>query len=585
MGHDCMSASVDIRRRRRFVLALNVVTLAVAFTAMLRLLATDGLTLTEGLIGLGFALSMPYTVLGFWNAVIGLVLRHLRPAQVYAMPGVAEITATTSALPRLTCDTALVMTLRNEAPEPVFERLMRMRESLAAAGAVARFTFVVLSDSDECQVIEAEESAFERFAAGAMPGEAMPVYRRRDRNTGYKAGNIAEFLDQRGTAFDYFIPLDADSLMSGELMVRMVGVMQTRPAIGILQSLVVGMPSDSGFARIFQFGMRAAMRAFTTGAAWWTADCGSYWGHNAVIRVAPFRAHCRLPELSGRPPLGGAILSHDQLEAAFMRRAGYEVRVVPVESDSYEINPPTLLDFIRRELRWCQGNMQYLRLLATPGLRPVSRFQLLQAIGMYLAPAAWIGMIAASCVGGVLGDLSLGDVRLGFGLFIGVFALAITPKIAGVIDVLLSVRGTHRYGGTPLFAASVLVELVSSILIAPVVALSITLFLIGLMFGRSVAWGGQNRDRLDIAWRDAWPPLAPHTLAGLGIAVMLWSAAGFGATLWAAPVILGPVLAVPLTVWSGRRAVGAVMQRRRLCLLPEESEQPAVLATRRADIG
>ncbi len=459
-----------------------------------------------------------------------------------------------------------------------------MHDSLWATGGIDRFTFAILSDSDDPDVIAAEQSAFEAFTASAAPGETRPIYRRRERNSGYKAGNIADFLDARGAEFDYFIPLDADSLMSGEVIVRLVGVMQARPEIGILQSLVVGMPSDSGFARVFQFGMRHAMRAFTTGAVWWTADCGAYWGHNAVIRVAPFRMHCRLPELRGRSPLGGAILSHDQLEAAFMRRAGYEVRVVPVESDSYEINPPTLLDFIRRELRWCQGNMQYLRLLGTPGLRPVSRLQLVQAIGMYIAPAAWIGMIAASCIGGMLGDLSLGDVRLGFGLFVGVLMLAIAPKIAGVIDVLLSTHDTNRYGGLAVFAASVLVELVLSILIAPVVALSITLFLVGLVFGRSVAWGGQNRDRLDIAWRDAWPPLAPHTLAGLGIAVMLWSAAGFGATLWAAPIILGPALAVPLTVWSGRRAVGAVMQRRRLCLVPEEREQPAVLATRRAGV-
>ncbi|MGN8159071.1 glucans biosynthesis glucosyltransferase MdoH [Salinisphaera sp. RV14] len=580
-----MSAPVDVRRRRYLVLALNLVTLAAAFAAMLSLLAADGLTLSEGLIGFGFLLSMPYTVLGFWNAVIGLALRHLRPEQVRAMPGVAALTDADAELPALACSTVLVMTLRNEATAPVFERLACMRDSLAATGGIDRFTFAVLSDSDEPDIVAAERAAFAAFRDHSAPGEPAPIYRRRMHNRGYKAGNIADFLAQRGAAFDYFIPLDADSLMSGEVIVRLVGVMQARPEIGILQSLVVGMPSHSGFTRVFQFGMRHAMRAFTTGAAWWTADCGAYWGHNAVIRVAPFRSHCRLPRLSGRPPWGGAVLSHDQLEATFMRRAGYEVRVVPVESDSYEINPPTLLDFIRRELRWCQGNMQYLRLLGTPGLRPVSRFQLLQAIGMYIAPAAWIGMIAASCIGGVLGDLSLGDVRLGFGLFVGVFVLAITPKIAGVLDVLLSAHDTARYGGSVVFAASVLVELLSSVLIAPVVALSITLFLIGLMFGRSVAWGGQNRDRLDIAWRDAWPPLAPHTLAGVGMAAALWGAAGFGATLWAAPIILGPALAVPLTVWSGRRAVGAGMQRRRLCLVPEERERPAVLATRPADAG
>ncbi|MDA3922795.1 MAG: glucans biosynthesis glucosyltransferase MdoH [Salinisphaera sp.] len=576
-----MSTPACIQRRRWSVAALNSGTLALAFAVMLRLILIDGVTWSEYLIGLGFVLTLPYSVLGFWNAVIGIALRHMRPKTVRAMPGVAELTATDE-LPALTTCTALVMTLRNEDPAPVFERLERMRLSLAATGRITPFVFVILSDSDQPRVVAAEAQAFDRFSAGAKAGGTDPIYRRRLCNTGYKAGNISEFLDAGGSAFDYFIPLDADSLMSGEVIVRMVGTMQAHPEIGILQSLVVGMPSASGFTRLFQFGMRHAMRAVTTGAAWWTADCGSYWGHNAVIRVAPFHRYCRLPELSGSPPLGGAVLSHDQVEAAFMRRAGYEVRVVPLETDSYEINPPTLLDFIRRELRWCQGNMQYLRLWRTPGLRAVSRFQLIQAIGMYIAPAAWIGMILATCLGAATHNLSIGSPTLGLMLFLTVFLLAIAPKIIGVVDVMLSAREAARYGGAALFMASAVVELVASILIAPVVAFSITLFLIGLLCGRHITWGGQNRDRLDLAWRDAWLPLAPHMLAAVTMGVILWSMVGTHAAVWALPILAGPALAVPFTVWSSRRTLGARMQRRRLCLVPEEHVMPPVLAARAA---
>jgi membrane glycosyltransferase len=343
--------TAEIRCRRVVFLLFNGVTLIFFMAAMLALIVAGGMTFCKWIIGLGFMLTMPYTVIGFWNAAIGLWLRHRRPAILYAMPGVVELrdSASPSAL---TCNTVLVMTLRNEETAPVFNRLARMRASLGATGQLPRFTFAVLSDSDQADVIDAEARAFADFFDQREVDEPQPIYRRRAHNHGYKAGNISEFLGAQGQAFDYFIPLDADSLMSGEVMVRMVAAMQARPGIGILQSLVVGMPSTSGFARVFQFGMRHAMRAFTTGAAWWTADCGSYWGHNAVIRIAPFRQHCRLPELSGPPPLGGVVLSHDQLEAVFMRRAGYEVRVMPLESESYEINPPTLLDFIRRELRW-----------------------------------------------------------------------------------------------------------------------------------------------------------------------------------------------------------------------------------------
>ena len=163
------------------------------------------------------------------------------------------------------------------------------------------------------------------------------------------------------------LPLDADSLMSGEQVVRLARMMQAHPKIGILQSLVVGMPSKSAFARIFQFGMRHGMRSYTMGQAWWVGDCGPFWGHNAVVRIKPFHEQCDLPILPGAPPLGGHVLCHDQVEATLMRRAGYEVRVLPEERGSWEENPPTMLEFARRDVRWCQGNMQYLKLLDLPG--------------------------------------------------------------------------------------------------------------------------------------------------------------------------------------------------------------------------
>ena len=171
-------------------------------------------------------------------------------------------------------------------------------------------------------------------------------------------------------------------------------MMQAHPKIGILQSLVVGMPSASAFARIFQFGMRHGMRSYTMGQAWWVGDCGPFWGHNALVRIKPFHEQCDLPMLPGKPPLGGHVLSHDQVEATLMRRAGYEVRVLPEERGSWEENPPTMLEFARRDVRWCQGNMQYLKLLDLPGLYPMSRFQLVWAILMFIGIPAWTLMIA-----------------------------------------------------------------------------------------------------------------------------------------------------------------------------------------------
>src|SRR5690606_28224825 len=207
------------------------------------------------------------------------------------------------------------------------------------------------------------------------------------------AGNIRDFCERWGRDHTFAIVLDADSLMTAEAMLRLVRVMQRHPNIGILQTLVTGLPSASAFARIFQFGMRLGMRSYTLGAASWQGDCGPYWGHNAILRLQPFIVHCRLPLLPGKPPLGGYVLSHDQIEAALMRRAGYEVRVLADEGGSWEENPPTLTEFIRRDLRWCQGNMQYFRFLGLPKLAPVSRCQIALAIAMYLSSAGWMSFL------------------------------------------------------------------------------------------------------------------------------------------------------------------------------------------------
>ncbi len=197
------------------------------------------------------------------------------------------------------------------------------------------------------------------------------------------------------TAYEFMLPLDADSLMSGEAIVKLTRMMQAHPrSSASCRASSSACRARSAFARIFQFGMRHGMRPYTMGSAWWIGDCGPFWGHNAMVRIAPFRDECHLPILPGGPPLGGAVMSHDQVEATLMRRAGYEVRVLPIEMGSWEENPPTMLDFAKRDLRWCQGNLQYLKLLDLPGLKPMSRFQLVWAILMFIGLPAWTLMIA-----------------------------------------------------------------------------------------------------------------------------------------------------------------------------------------------
>jgi Glycosyl transferase family group 2 len=292
----------------------------------------------------------------------------------------------------ITASTAILLCIRNEPPEPVARLLEPMLEGLAARAVGGRFHVYVLSDTSEPDIAAAEDTRFAALAA-TWQGRIALSYRRRASNIGFKAGNIGDFCRRWGKDHDFAVMLDADSVMTVDLVLKLVRIMQIDPRLGILQSLVIGMPSASAFARIFQFGMRLGMRSYTIGSAWWQGDCGPYWGHNAIVRIAPFMAHCDLPVLTEGALVKGHVLSHDQVEAVLMRRAGYQVRVLAEEGSSFEQNPPTLIEFIRRDLRWCLGNMQYWHFLHMPGLRPLSRYQLVFAILMFLGSPAWIGLL------------------------------------------------------------------------------------------------------------------------------------------------------------------------------------------------
>ncbi|MBP8310738.1 MAG: glucan biosynthesis glucosyltransferase H, partial [Burkholderiaceae bacterium] len=357
----------------------------------------------------------------------------------------------------------------------------------------------------------------------------------------------------------------ADSVMSPAAMRRLVRIMQACPRIGILQTLVTGLPSASPFARIFQFGMRLGMRSYTLGAASWQGDCGPYWGHNAILRLAPFIAHCDLPLLPGGPPLGGHVLSHDQLEAVLMRRAGYEVRVLPDEEGSWEENPPNLPEFIRRDLRWCQGNMQYFRLLAMPGLLPVSRWQLVLAILMYVGAPAWMGFT-------VLGLCRQAAFRLdlGLALFAVTLAMGLAPKLATLADVLLRAPLRRAYGGGLRVMASALLEIVFSMLIAPVSAVAVTIFIIGLFFRRRVGWTSQQRDAQALEPGTAVRALWPQTLVGIGLGVWLWWVAP-GAVWYWTPLIAGLAGSIPIALVSAHPRLGRALARAGLCRIPEEA--------------
>jgi membrane glycosyltransferase len=585
-----------MRMRRWAFFALVGLTCLGLFAWMTRLLGADGIDgLDVAMLAL-YAGTLPWVIIGLWNAVIGVALLHLRRdwlSLVLPLDGLDDDRSD------VTAPTAIVMPVYNEDPTRVFRHLRVVENSLARTGQDAAFEIFLLSDTTDPD-IAAEEAR--RFAAwqAVSPNPGRIHYRRRADNTRQKVGNIEDFCARWGDRFEHMIVLDADSLMTGEAILRLVRLMQRNPSLGILQTLAVGLPSSSAFARVFQFGMRHGMRAYTTGSAWWQGDSGPYWGHNAILRLAPFRAHCHLPRLNGNPPLGGEILSHDQVEAALMRSAGYEVRVLPVEGGSYEENPPSLLDFIKRDLRWCQGNLQYFKLIGWPVWRPLGRVQLALAILMYLSAPMWLGFIALGMTRLFAGGFApASDVAFsealwsavqwgeGVALFATMMTITFAPKIMGVLDILLSSAKRRLYGGGPRILAGTVVELVFGMLVSPVVAVAQTIFIGGLMVGRRITWNAQMRDPREVRWSQALPTLWPQTVVGVAMATGL---AIYAPSMlpWAAPIVLAWLLAVPFAVGTAAPRLGRVLQRWRLCAVPEEFDTPpeivAALAPAEQDV-
>jgi len=564
-----------IRLRRWFMGAAVTLTVAALLSLMVITLSPGGIGPVDIVMIVFFAITLPYTAVGFWNATIGLALmRFAKDPLRLTCPAAA----TDDPEMPITEKTALLLCIRNEEIAPVVRNLEAMIAGLSDRGVADRFDVFVLSDTSWIDMVAAEERAIASVAE-RHAGRISITYRRRDDNPAYKAGNIRDFCERWGENYPFAIVLDADSYMSAASMSRLVRVMQANPRIGILQSLVVGLPTESFFARLFQFGMRLGMRSHTIGAAWWQADCGPYWGHNAIIRLAPFMADCHLPTLSGKPPLGGWILSHDQVEAALMRRAGYEVRVIPEEFESYEENPPTLTEFVRRDLRWCQGNMQYGPLIGMPGLKFLSRVQLVLAMLMFLGSFAWIGFMTVTALRATLASQPETIFRpdTGLVLFVTILTMIFAPKAATVLDVVSRSAPRRSFGGVLRFSASIVGEVLFFMLLAPVAALAHTVFLAGLPFGAKIGWSSQRRSGHIVSLGEAVRRFWPQTLLGLAGVVGFVSVSS--TALYAAlPVLAGLVMAIPLAVVTSSGALGRAAVRLGLWRIPEETDRPQELA-------
>lgn len=561
-----------LARRRWLVLLLNAVTVGCLAASMAYLLSFGEWSLLKVAMLLAFATTLPWLSIGFWNAIIGsfvLAQRNARKSDPLRLdhPSDAQIQTRT----------AIVMALRNEDAEKALTRLRCIYDDIEAEDLLQYFDFHILSDTNKAEISKQEERLVASWRATASAPNQI-FYRQRSENIGYKAGNLEEFCQRKLGDYEFFLPLDADSFMSAKAIRRLVCIMQEERDIGILQSLVVGAPAKSMFARVFQFGMRQGMRAYTAGSAWWQGDCGPYWGHNALIRMRPFHDHCRLPVLPGKGPLGGHIMSHDQVEAVLMRRGGYHVRVLVEEGESWEENPPTLVEFIKRDLRWCQGNMQYWQLLGMPGIQLMSRVQLALAILMYLGAIGWMSFLFMGLHYAVTAE-GLDDYPVwhGAGLFALVLLMSLMPKLVGLSALVADRKQSAQYGGRARVLVSGTCELVFSTLLAPIVSFAVSIFMIGLMFGRRLEWRPQDRGMRNLTWREAAVKFAPQTMFGIFIVASL-SLYAPAVLPWAMPVVAAFVLSIPFAVVTASERAGRWSRDARLCDIPEDVSPPAPLA-------
>lgn len=564
--------------------ALIIATVLLTTPAVAYLFASlriDGISPLDVAILLVFALLFAWIVMAFLSALAGFIPGGRVEGDSCLDPATPR--------PGLASRTAILSPIYNEDPHPLFARLRAMAGSLEAVNAAGQFDIFVLSDTTQPQT-QAEEYALFRRLRDRMSGRIRLYYRHRALNLDRKAGNLSDWVVRFGGAYDHMVVLDADSLMSGDTLVRLAAAMERDPEVGLIQTTPVLINRNSLLARAQQFACGLYGPLLARGVAWWSGAQGNYWGHNAILRLTAFAGCAGLPHLPGRKPFGGHILSHDFVEAALLRRAGWTVRMAPLLGGSYEESPPTLTDLIARDRRWCQGNFQHLLVLPGRGLHWISRLHLLRGVCTYLTAPFWLSLM-------IMGVLLALQPACGLGsgvqaapsadvlrhtavtitdLFIVSMGLLMAPKVLAFFAMLASPRERRRFGGARRVLGGMLLETVLSSLIAPVMMFNQIRALFSILAGRDSGWPAQARQEGGLSLAEAARRHAPDTIAGLilGVAALIASGPLF---LWMSPVILGLVSAIPLTLITARQDLGLKARKAGLLLIPEETAPPRLI--------
>lgn len=547
--------------------------LAIAICGSLQMIRAfgDNITVLQGILLVLFVITFGWVGMSFCSMLAGFLAR--RPTTPEG-PNDARI--------------AIVMPVYHESAADTTGLLASLALDLEREGLADRTEIFVLSDSRQPDAVVAEMAAVGRLKAMSP----LPVwYRRRVSNEGRKAGNVAEFIRRWGGRFDHLVVLDADSVMSAATIATLSARMNGDDRIGLIQTMPTLVGGQTIFARLTQFAGRVYGPAIARGVAAWSGDSGNFWGHNAIIRVKAFAACCGLPSLPGRPPFGGTVLSHDFVEAALLRRAGWKVRLDYDLRESYEDGPPTLLDMAVRERRWAQGNLQHLRIIGARGFATISRVHFLIGVFGFLMSPIWLAMILVGLALSANVLLSRPDyfpqtyqlfpewpvfdpVRM-LWLFIAAMGFLLVPKFIAILRAWMRPLA-RNVGGKARILTSALFEIILSALIAPVQMLIQTRQIYDILRGRDSGWEAQVRAGQMPPWSVVIRRHALHVILGVATLVVL----GYLSPeqlIWLSPILAGLILSPLTSRWSGSPVFGRWARRQGLLVTPEERDPPEIL--------
>ena len=481
--------------------------------------------------------------------------------------------------------TAILMPVYNEHPQGVAASLAAAAQGLAEH-APGKFAIFILSDSNKPDAWIEEESTFRKLIEKAPAG--CPIYyRHRTNNTERKAGNVADWVMRWGGAYESMLILDADSIMSPENMIEMSKRLHKDPGLGLIQTVPSIINGRSLYARLQQFANRCYGPIFGNGLAAWHGRSSNYWGHNAIIRTQAFADAARLPELSGPPPFGGHVLSHDFIEAAFLRRAGWGVRLDTDLKESFEQAPPALLDVIVRDRRWCQGNLQHARFLSAYGLTTASRLHLSVGIMAYVSAVLWFLLIATGLIIAVQAAVTrpeyftepslfptwpVFDSERAVALFVVSMGIVMLPKILGWLAIMLNPRELMKFGGPIALTSGALTELILSALYAPIMMIAQVQIIVDVVLGRDSGWSAQRRGDAGTDYATARRAHRWHMIAGAAIAIASYYMNPY-LFLWLLPISIGLLISVPLSCLSGSTRAGLLLKKFAILRTPEEQSE------------